>query len=232
MKLHMLRDKLRDSGLAVFTIRDLARLLNTTERSASVYAHRLKKGGMVYPVQKGIFSVSDDAFVVAAQISIPSYLSFTTSFYLHGRLDQVINSLYVVCTRKKNDVEFMGTPIEFVRFPPARLFGYSKIRKGESYTVVADLEKAAVDSLYRSGYASFSTVAEALSGGFDVELLERYAIMMKSEAVVRRAGYLIESLGEETALKPSTGTSYRLNPQSGAKGEYNPKWKMYINEVI
>ena len=232
MNLHILRERLIESGLSVFTIKDIARLLDTSERAASVYAHRLKKSGMANSVEKGKLSITDDPFVVATQVSIPSYLSFTSAFYLRGRLDQVVNRLYVVSSRRRKELVFMNTPMKFVVFPPERVFGYGKIRKGNSYTVVADLEKAAVDSLYRSGYATISTVVEALSAGFDLELLEKYALMMDSEAALRRTGYIIELLGEETSLKPSTATTYYLNPQADSKGEYSSKWRMYINEVL
>ena len=55
---------------------------------------------------------------------------------------------------------------------------------------------------------------------------------MGSEAVIRRAGYLMEQLGEKTNLKPSTKTAYLLNPSSGRRGKYEPRWKLYINEVL
>ena len=55
---------------------------------------------------------------------------------------------------------------------------------------------------------------------------------MKSEAVVRRVGFLLEALGDETGLGPSTRTPYRLNPSLGRKGKYDRRWKLYVNEVI
>ena len=232
MKLHRVPEKLAASGLAVFTTRDLARLLGMSPGAVSVYKHRLKEAGMIYPVEKGRFSITADPFIVAAQVSCPSYLSFSSAFYLHHRLDQIIDSLYVVISRKKRDITFMDTRINFIRFPPDKIFGYRKHGKGESYIMLADLEKAAVDSLYRPKYASLSRVLEALSGGFDAGLFEEYAKKIGSEAVIRRAGYLMEQLGEKTNLKPSTKTAYLLNPSSGRRGKYEPRWKLYINEVL
>jgi len=78
----------------------------------------------------------------------------------------------------------------------------------------------------------FSILYEALLDGFDTTLFERYANMMRSEGVIRRAGYLLERLGEDTALSPSTATTYKLNPSVGKKGKYNKQWKLYVNEVI
>ena len=113
-----------------------------------------------------------------------------------------------------------------------RGFGYRKQRKGTSSILLGDLEKAAIDCLYMPRYCPVSTVAEALSGGFDTALFERYATMMRSEGVVRRAGYLLEALGENTSLERTTGTTYKMNPSLGKKGKYEKRWMLYVNEVV
>ena len=232
MRLHRLREELRQSGRYVFTTADLARILGSSRNAGSVYAHRMKDAGLIYSVEKGKFSLGKDPFLAASQLVNPSYLSFTTAFYLHGRMQQVIDNIYVVTSRKKENVDFLGTEIEFVRFKPSRIFGYRKHEKGDSYILLADIEKAAADSLYMPRYAPVSLIYEALSEGFDRKLFEEYARKMRSEAVIRRAGYLMELLGEDTELRPSGHTIYRLNPLIHGKGEYISKWRIYANEVI
>ena len=232
MKLHKVLEELKDSGLCVFRTADMARLLRLSSNAASVYIHRMKRMGMVHSVEKGKFSISLDPFTVSTQIVFPSYISFSTALYLHGRLDQVIDNIYVVSSRKKKHMNYMDTGIRFVRFPPSRIFGYRKQRKGDSFVMLADPEKTAVDCLYLPRYTTVSQVFEALSPGLDKMLIEEYAVMMKSEAVIRRGGYILEALGEDTGLKPSTGTVYKLNPSIRRRGEYDSRWKMYINEVL
>ena len=232
MRLYKILEELRRSGRYAFTTGDLARILGSTREVATVYVHRMKEHGFIYPVEKGKFALGRDAFIVASQLVEPSYLSFTTAFYLHGRMEQVIDRIYVVTSRKKKAMSFMGTEIEFVRFHPFRIFGYRRHRKSDSYVLLADIEKAVVDSLYMPGHAPVSLVYEILSEGFERERLEEYAIKMNSEAVIRRVGYLLELLGEETALEPSSRTVYRLNPSIHRKGKYIGKWRLYVNEVI
>lgn len=232
MRLYGIVEELRRSGRYVFTTGDLARILGSSRDVASVYAHRMKKQGLIYPIEKGKFALGEDAFLVASQMTEPSYLSFTTAFYLHGRMEQVIDRIYVVTSRKRKSIEFLGTEVQFVRFQPSRIFGYRKHRKGDSHIVMADLEKAAVDTLYMPRYAPISLVFDALLEGFDRRLFEEYAVKMGSEAVIRRAGYLLELLGENTALKPSGKAVYRLNPLIHKKGRYIGKWRLYANEVI
>ena len=129
-------------------------------------------------------------------------------------------------------MRFQNMEIRFVQFPAQRVFGYRKQRKGTSSIFLGDLEKVAVDCLYMPRYCPVSTVAEALSGGFDTALFERYATMMRNEGVVRRAGYLLEALGEDTSLERTTGTTYKLNPSLGKMGNYEKRWKLYVNEGV
>ena len=232
MTLHKLLENLKKSGLYVFTTKDLSKIAGLDAYTASSYTYRMKDAKMIYPVEKGKFAISSDPLAVGTQLVFPSYLSFTTAFYLHDRFRQTIDRIYVVTPHKKSGITFADTRIEFVKFSPERVFGYRKHRKGDSYAFIADLEKAAVDCLYRSRYATFANAFEALSPGFDKHLLEDYAISMKSEAVIRRTGYLIERLGYKTALKPSTNAPYALNPTIGERGKFDKKWKLYVNEVL
>ncbi len=232
MNLHTLLARLKASGLAVCTTGDVCRITGLPRDSAAVYVHRMKERGMVFPVERGKFAVTEDPFQVASQVAFPSYLSFTTAFYLHGRMQQVIDRLYVVTPRRRPDLEFMGSRVRFVAFPPGRVFGYRREGMGGSFAMVADLEKAAVDCLYRPRVCPLPVVAEALKDGFDRRSLERHARAMGSEAVIRRAGYLMEELGVKTRLRPTTRAPYIFDPSTKRKGEYDRRWKMYVNEVV
>ena len=232
MNLHMLVARLKSSGLCVFTTRDVARLADVSVESAAVYVHRMRKDGTVFPVERGKLSVSEDPFAVATQLAFPSYLSFSSAFYLHGRMEQVVDSLIVVTSRRRRDINFLGMSIEFVRFDEKRIFGYRKVEKGNSYVLLADIEKSVVDALYMPRRCPFAQARAALDDGFNRDLLEEYAKRMGSEAVVRRAGYLVESLGMKTRLRARTRVTYKLNPSIQTSGKRDPRWGLYINEVF
>ncbi len=232
MNLYILLEKLRSSGLYVFTPRDISRLLSVKRSVAYVYIHRMKERKMIIPVETGKFAIYNDPFIVSTQLIYPSYISFITAFYLHKRVQQTVDMIFVVSPKKKRALSFLGTPIKFITFPPSRMFGYSSHKMGESRIMLADLEKAAVDAMYLPRYLSISMIYECLADGVNAKILENYARKMDCEAVIRRAGYILDRLGEETELRPSTATSYRLNPTIKEKGNFNSKWKLYLNEVI
>ena len=232
MDQHQILANLRATGLYVFSVGDLARVAGVKRDAASVYVHRMKSTGLVHAVERGKFAIDGDPFVVSTQLVVPSYVSFTTALYLHGRMEQVIDKIMVVTSRSKSGIRFMDMDIRFVKFDPKRVYGYRRVEKGESHVMLADLEKAVIDCLYLPRYASVSLVHEALKDGFEQDLLEEYTQKMGIEAVIRRCGFLLEHLGMKTKLEPNTKTPYKLNPTISKKGDYNSRWKIYINEEL
>ena len=78
----------------------------------------------------------------------------------------------------------MGMNINFVIFKPYRVFGYRKVKKGNSYVLLADIEKMVVDSLYLPRYTVFENIISTLHEGFDKELLEKYNLeIMKKYSI-------------------------------------------------
>jgi predicted transcriptional regulator of viral defense system len=227
-------EAVRATGLEVLTPRDAARIAQVSLPSAYVLIHRLAAKGRIHPVTKGRFAVSDDIFCVASQVVSPAYLSFTTALYLHGVLPQVINQVFVVTAKKvPSPKRMLGSEVVFVAFQPRRVFGYQKVKKGRSFVVLADLEKAIVDCLYLPRYASIGEVARIMrEETFDQGVLEDHARRMGAENVIRRAGYLLESAGFKTHLARGTAAPYKLNPGSPRQGTFNAKWRLYVNEGV
>jgi predicted transcriptional regulator of viral defense system len=62
--------------------------------------------------------------------------------------------------------------------------------------------------------------------------LIEYARKSESEAVERRLGYLLDLIGVKHDIRPKNKTSYKLNPSIGEKGEFDNKWRIYVNEAI
>ncbi len=223
-------EAVRNTGLEVLTPRDAARIAQISINSAYVLIHRLAAKGRIHPVTKGRFAVSDDIFCIASQVVSPAYLSFTTALYLHGILPQVINQIYVVAAKKvPSPKQILGSDVFFVAFQPRRVFGYQKVKKGHSYVMLADREKALVDCLYLPRYASIGEVARIIrEESYNQEVLEDYARRMGAESVVRRAGYLLEAAGRVTQLTRGSEAPYKLNPRATRQDTFNAKWRLYV----
>lgn len=233
MGIYSILDKLRKCERKVFTTNDIAITARLDNNSARVYANRMIKRGLLTKVETGKYAISGDPFVVASQLISPSYISFFTAFYLLRMIPQEITKITIVTPKRKKPINVLGMPVEFIRIKKSMMFGFRKINwiTGSSYMMLADPEKAAVDVLYRPGTVPISYLKDLLKM-LNVKKLEEYTIRTRSEAVLRRMGFLLDSLGIPHSLKSKSKNFYFLNPKIRRKGTLDIKWRLYINEVI
>jgi len=146
MNRYQIRDKALKSGRAVFSVQQLANLMGKSKAVAKVYLNRLAKAGLARKVLRGKISFSDDDFVVASQLYEPSYISFSSALSFYGLISQV--PAKVECATTKNSRSYPGLGVYYHRLPPSLFFGFAPQKKGDSYIMVADKEKAVLDMAY------------------------------------------------------------------------------------
>jgi len=223
--------KLEKSGLAVFTVNDLRKLLGLKKNVLYVYISRMLKKGYIFKVERGKYSLYQDPFIVSTQLVHPSYISFLTALYLHAKTSQTINEIQIATSKRKGKMSVFGMRVNFIKLDPKFMFGFRRVEKGNSYIFLAELEKAIVDSLYLPKYCPLSETFLAIKEA-NVEKLVNYALKINIEAVNRRLGYMLDLLGIRSGLSARTKTVYKLNPSLKSKGKFNSKWRLYINEVL
>ena len=231
MNIYEIKSKLERQEKAVFSINEISRLIGKPKNIAAVYANRMQKKGLLFRIEKNRLSVSDDIFIVASQLGFPSYLGLSTALYLNNVLPQIIDRIYIISPKQKRQMMIFDTDIIFIKFKPDMMFGYKKIRKGNSFVFVSDLEKTIIDILISRRYFNLGSVIQALKKA-DTEKLACYLTLLKKEHLNRRVGYLLDSLGIKHSIIRKTKTIYRLNPLRKEKGKFNNKWFLYINERI
>ena len=231
MSLERVSMRLKESSLAVFTLTDLRRITGASRKTAYVYLNRMLKRGLVNKVEKGKFTVYSDPFLVSTQLVYPSYISFISALFLHGKTTQTINEILVATSKRKRSIQSFGMRIRFVKLNPRFIFGFKKVKKGNSFIFLAELEKAIVDSLYLPRYCPMSEVFSALKDA-DMEKALELASKLQIEAVNRRLGYMLDLLGIKANLTIKSKTPYKLNPAIKTLGFFNSKWRLYVNEVL
>jgi len=200
--------------------------------SAYVYAERMTSKGLLFPIENGKYSITEDPYVVASQLFSVSYISFISALSLDGDVDQILKYIFVVSPVYHNKIDFGGMTMKFIKFPSDMLFGFRKIPREGSYIMLADREKAIVDSLYRTKYTRFNVLLDALEDHADYIKLLEYTKRCGRESVLRRVGYLLDRAGVKHDMKPGSRVIYKLNPAIEETGVLNKKWKLYINEDI
>ncbi len=233
MRSYEIVETLRRSRKAVFTAKDIAKITGLNGSQVYVLISRLYKKRMIFKPMKGFISLSQDPFIISSQLYPASYISFITALYLHGKIQQVIDLIFIVTPRKRRQIKVCEMDVQFVTLRRAMIFGYKKERKENSYVVIADVEKAIIDCLYLPRYCRLADIFDILEeGDVDIRRLTGYARKSESEAVERRLGYLLDLIGVKHDIRPKSRTSYKLNPSIREKGEFDNKWRIYVNEAF
>jgi len=223
----------------LFTAREARSLLGGGPAHTNLLLHRLVSSGRLFRIEKGMYSVHDDPFLVASRIAWPSYLSFWSALRYHGLTEQVPQAIWVVTSkrRKRLRLRFCGTDILFTVTSERNLFGYEKKEFGGFEIFVADPEKAIVDCLLfgKVSAAEIHEVLEKNRGRFRPGRLVDYAARTGNRALARRLGLMLERLGQDFSGRLA-GKVYPqpvlLDPRSPPKGRLNAKWKVIENVVL
>jgi len=241
---------LLERGIYIITPRDLAALLQMPLARAYYFVRKLKARGWIMPVVGGRYlvvgfepyRVTTHPFFIAVSLVIPSYVSFLTALNYYGLTEQVPFTIFVAATVKHRHVTFGQYTFQYVHLKPLKFFGYSKIMDGDLPILMADPEKALLDSLDQIRYhygGAIDEVTKALfrgaqSASLDWSKLVDYAIRMKSKATCARLGYLHYQMGlsspEFQRLKEFLPQGFvPLDPTRPLSTEWNAEWKINVN---
>lgn len=134
----------------VFGVNDLI-YHNIPRTYAKKILHESSKSGKITRVERGKYTVFDDALIVAAHLTEPCYVSMWSALSIHKLTTQIPFSVEIITTRKRfnRKIMFKNTPIIFYTIQPAMMYGYENIIwKDDVRIPVAKPEKIIIDSLY------------------------------------------------------------------------------------
>ena len=133
----------------VFTVRDIANILNARREYAYLVAYRLKKVRAIHEIEKGKYTLEEDAFLVASWIVWPSYISSWAALNYYKLTEQLPFTIHVVTTRKrkKKIIAYGNSRIEFIKIKKNAFFGFERITYQHREIFIAEKEKAIVDAL-------------------------------------------------------------------------------------
>ncbi len=254
---------------ALLTLQDVVTILGCSYAHARKLVHQLvtkrwleRVGPGKYqliPADRGLLAIPDMNPLLAGSVLVASYYyAYATANHFHGLSTQAPATVYLATPQVKALTEIRGVEYRCVTLPPNKFFGYQKARVYTADVMMAEPEKAVVDSLdkmaYVGGIAGVAQVVHVAlqratrrdrpnpppSGapGLDPQRLADYAARMASHALVQRLGYLWERLGGvwapevEATLQAGLGQAKTyLGPtrQWGTGGEYNPRWRVVVN---
>lgn len=134
----------------VFGVRIVSNIINKDKKYAKLFLYRLKKAGLILELERDRYTVHKDALLAACHITWPCYISSWAAIRYYNLTEQLPHYIEIVTTRpkKKRQIQFMNTTIQFIRIKRDYFFGYEKATYGDFEIFVAEKEKALADALY------------------------------------------------------------------------------------
>ena len=204
-------------------------LPNSGESALKELLSDMVKRGLLMRVKKGLYylipyeqdaeNFMPDWHLLAEPLTrgTKHYISYYSALQIHNLITQPSLKEQVVVAKqiRPTKIEIKGITFQFIYHNSDHYFGAKKIWI-DSYNKVlcSDLEKTFIDCLFKPDYAGgIVEIARALYTSRDkikyIHLLQ-YAEKFKSQAVIKRLGFLLETLEIKTEIIP------KLNQQKSA----------------
>lgn len=200
----------------------------------NLYLHRLKKKGIIKRIEKNLYTLYDEPFLIASRIVWPSYISCWTALKFYNLTEQVPRAIFVISPYYKKSITFNNTEIVFIKSQSKNMFGYEKINYRGIEAFIADKEKAMIDSaLFRK--VSFSELQEIIKENIkqiSIRKFINYLKILKNSSLIKRFGFVFDKYGRDyyNELKRYMDKTYiLLDYTKGKKGKKNKKWSIIEN---
>lgn len=203
---------------------------------------RLKRAGFIGEVEKGKYvtlglqpeRVLANPMFIATKIAHPAYVSYWSALHFYGFTEQVPRTLFVATTHRKTEVHYAeGYVYHYIHLKPAKFFGYHREMIDELPVLIAEREKAIIDSLDQPRYAGgilevFKCLANAREE-LDREKLIDYANRFGSKSLGSRLGYLLSQLEIPAEGLVISESAVRLDPSRKPSKTWDTRWRVNGN---
>jgi predicted transcriptional regulator of viral defense system len=247
----LLLSSLSEKGKTIFRIEDVVNELMCSYKYAKVLANNLTKKKWVINLRRGVYLIvplsagvsahyTEHEFVIASHLVSPYYIAYWSALNFYGFTEQTPFTVFVATTKRTKNREVLNTKYNFITLSKRKFFGFEPTAVSTYKVNISDREKTLADALDHPEYCGgISEAAKSLWNAKEKVSMEKivsYAERMRNTAIVKRLGYLLESLNinvdSEILSKMrgmiSPGMS-ALDPTIPRKGTYNTRWNLLLN---
>jgi predicted transcriptional regulator of viral defense system len=222
-----------------------ADLLDSITAQPRKLMHRLKRKGLVSPIQNGRYLVYRDrrprsasrprirsleplAVEVLRRLDHEYFLSWHSALWHHRLIEQQSRRLYVaVRGARKRDARIGPWSIHFVAVAPGRFFGGEPVLIAGQEVFVASVERAILDAFDQPRLAGGVAAAPVAlrnayeRGRLDPERLVELALAFNRPTLNRRLGFFMEryDVPGHDALRTRLGKGYAVTLAAGTDPE-------------
>lgn len=205
---------------------------------------RLKRGlYYIIPYEQEVESFMPDWHLIAGHLAQNTrhYIGYYSALQIHNLITQPSLTEQIVVAKqiRPSTLKIKNTSFQFIYHNEKHFFGSKKVWI-DSYNkvVCSDLEKTFIDCLFKPNYAGgIVEVAKAIhmtKDKVDFEKLFEYTQRFNSQAVIKRLGFILESLEIESNIidklhKVKTASYVVLDPELPKSGKLISRWSIQQN---
>jgi predicted transcriptional regulator of viral defense system len=169
------------------------------------------------------------------------YIGYYSALQIHNLITQPSVKEQIVVSKqiRPGEIKIKGISFQFVYHNEKHFFGAKKIWIDNFHKVLcSDLEKTIIDCLFKPDYSGgIVEIARAIHisrSKIKYDTLLDYAVRFNSQAVIKRLGFLLETLQIETNIiddlqKLKTDSVILLDTELPRTGNIRTKWSIQQN---
>lgn len=145
------QEKLKDSGLLIFTPREFCGVLGVSPKTGSVFLSRNLKSGLFVKLRNNYYMLKDSRpalQLIANKLYQPSYISLETALSHYGIIPEVVYAVTSITTKPTREFKTPRGVFSYQRIKKEVFTGYSPVTWEGRVVLLAEPEKALADHLY------------------------------------------------------------------------------------
>ncbi len=247
----LLLSSLSEKGRTIFKIEDISAELKCSYKYAKVLANNLTKKKWIIVLKRGVYLIvplsagvrshyTEHEFVIASYLVSPYYIAYWSALNFYRITEQTPFTVFVATTRRAKTREVLNSRYSFITLSKRKFFGFEPTAVSTYKINISDREKTLADALDHLEYSGgIPEVAKSLWNAKEKVSIERivsYAERMGNAAIVKRLGYLVESLNINVDSKILSTMKGMISPGMAAldptrprKGTYSTRWNLLLN---
>ena len=145
--------KIKEKKLGIFSAANICAIFGVSPVAATFLLHRYNKRGIVVRIKQGLYALHDivpslpDPYI-AGRLYAPSYVSREFALSYRRIIPETVYEITSVTTKATRRFEKLGKVYSYRHIKRAAFTGYKTERMDRFSFLVADPEKAFVDTLY------------------------------------------------------------------------------------
>ena len=184
---------IRQRGLTLFSPQDLRHLLGASEMSVRFLLTRASQRGDVIKLRRELYVLPDrpaSDLEIANRLYHPSYVSFEYALAYYHLIPEAVYEVTSATTRTSRRFEALGKVFTYHHLKPSAFTGYRSEKVGGRVVLIAEPEKALVDSLYFASLGKLSLPERLDIATLQHDRLRAWANLYQRPELVERVAAL------------------------------------------